>query len=430
MTMIFDCDHFQLISRSGPAKPLLITFSSLGMFDQNGPLANGKMFWGQKLADDYDYPAIGFVAKQRDWFCGPNMDHACRLVAELASTYPRVVAYGNGMGGYAALRWGRQAGAKTAIAFSPQFSIDPSAVGFDTRYRYAFQPDIHRGMEIRHEHLSIPSFIFFDPTIQVDRVHASLIQEVAPEVREVPLHFCGHECIRVFGHSELAAKMIELCADGRFQDVLTFAAKSRRASAIRIVELSMRTAGKKPNLARRLFCKFNIKFEAQQREALFARLEVQHPTSRQQRIDPNGGRFAAFESLRSRKMVTDAAASIVGESTKRDTPSERLRIVHLHIPKTAGTSLRTAFEQQFRDHLRVFPHWDEAKIAAAAPQDYDFYSGHIGFNTAKRLGGDIVTVFRHPRRSLSFRLLFLAPAPRNRSRKKRQYRPSFKIFVR
>jgi Sulfotransferase family len=72
------------------------------------------------------------------------------------------------------------------------------------------------------------------------------------------------------------------------------------------------------------------------------------------------------------------------------------RIIHLHIPKTAGTALRIAFERQFLGNLRVFPYWDEAKFAAVQPDDYDFYSGHIGFNTAKRLTGDIVTVLRHP----------------------------------
>jgi hypothetical protein len=72
------------------------------------------------------------------------------------------------------------------------------------------------------------------------------------------------------------------------------------------------------------------------------------------------------------------------------------RIVHIHVPKTAGTALRAAFEEKFKGQLRVFPHWDEAKYLDLNPEDYDFYSGHIGYDTAKRLKGHIVTVLRNP----------------------------------
>lgn len=72
------------------------------------------------------------------------------------------------------------------------------------------------------------------------------------------------------------------------------------------------------------------------------------------------------------------------------------RIIHLHVPKTAGTALRTAFHKKFEGKLRIFKEWSEPKYAGINPEDYDFYSGHIGFATASRLKGDIVTVLRHP----------------------------------
>ena len=71
-------------------------------------------------------------------------------------------------------------------------------------------------------------------------------------------------------------------------------------------------------------------------------------------------------------------------------------VVHMHIPKTAGTALRTAFEQAPGGKLRVFPHYDERKVAAANRAEWDIFSGHFGFNTAQQLQGDIVTVLRHP----------------------------------
>jgi len=77
-----------------------------------------------------------------------------------------------------------------------------------------------------------------------------------------------------------------------------------------------------------------------------------------------------------------------------DRPMER--IVHLHIPKTAGNSLKTAMANCTTRPVRVFPHWQEEEYHSFAPEDYDFYSGHIGYETAAKLDGSIVSVFRHP----------------------------------
>jgi hypothetical protein len=71
------------------------------------------------------------------------------------------------------------------------------------------------------------------------------------------------------------------------------------------------------------------------------------------------------------------------------------RVVHMHVPKTAGTALRIAFEQQYQP-ARRFTDFNEAKYKDIDPAQYDFFSGHFGFNVAERLGGEIVTVLRNP----------------------------------
>jgi hypothetical protein len=72
------------------------------------------------------------------------------------------------------------------------------------------------------------------------------------------------------------------------------------------------------------------------------------------------------------------------------------RIVHIHIPKTAGTALRSAVAEANNGEYRVFPHYDEIKFVNIAAEDYDFYSGHIGYHTAAALNGNIITVLRNP----------------------------------
>jgi hypothetical protein len=71
------------------------------------------------------------------------------------------------------------------------------------------------------------------------------------------------------------------------------------------------------------------------------------------------------------------------------------RILHLHIPKTAGTAIRQAFGQ-INTGLKVYPHYDERMYRDATPDDYDLFSGHYGFDTARRLGGNVISVFRNP----------------------------------
>ncbi|MBX9594599.1 MAG: sulfotransferase domain-containing protein [Roseomonas sp.] len=73
------------------------------------------------------------------------------------------------------------------------------------------------------------------------------------------------------------------------------------------------------------------------------------------------------------------------------------RVVHIHIPKTAGTALRLAFEKKFQPAgLKVAPHLTEENAQAHMPEDYAFFSGHIGYPTAQRIGGRILTVLRNP----------------------------------
>jgi hypothetical protein len=77
-------------------------------------------------------------------------------------------------------------------------------------------------------------------------------------------------------------------------------------------------------------------------------------------------------------------------------PQLATRLLHLHVPKTAGTAVRVALERACGGTLRVFPHYDEQRYTDVTPGEYDVYSGHYGFKTATRIGGDIITVLRNP----------------------------------
>ena len=70
------------------------------------------------------------------------------------------------------------------------------------------------------------------------------------------------------------------------------------------------------------------------------------------------------------------------------------RIIHLHIPKTAGTAFRAAFEKASGGKMRVCPHFNEHQYGTIDRNQFDFFSGHFGFKAATELGGQIITVVR------------------------------------
>lgn len=72
------------------------------------------------------------------------------------------------------------------------------------------------------------------------------------------------------------------------------------------------------------------------------------------------------------------------------------RIVHVHIPKTAGTAFSDAFKKAYGGSLRVHPNPFESEYRDIEYSDFDFYEGHIGFTTACDIGGEFITILRDP----------------------------------
>ncbi len=77
--------------------------------------------------------AIHILSRDNDWYLLPDIDRALEAASGAAKSFDRVTTYGSSMGAFAAIRLGRLAGATTAIALSPQFSLDPRVVPFEDR---------------------------------------------------------------------------------------------------------------------------------------------------------------------------------------------------------------------------------------------------------------------------------------------------------
>ena len=97
--------------------------------------------------------------------CCRTSSSTLAAAAKAARPFERVSAYGSSMGAYAAIRLGGLAGATTAIALSPQFSLDPRLVPFEDRW----DPDARRLDYEIERRLALKGFVssadvFYDPT--------------------------------------------------------------------------------------------------------------------------------------------------------------------------------------------------------------------------------------------------------------------------
>ena len=70
-----------------------------------------------------------------------------------------------------------------------------------------------------------------------------------------------------------------------------------------------------------------------------------------------------------------------------------MKLIHLHIPKTAGTSLRESIALA---HPELSVAQVIEPIKAPLPEGTSVVSGHISFDDAAVFGDNIVTVLRHP----------------------------------
>lgn len=148
--------------------------------------------WAEALCESQRWPALHVMSAQDDWYQSEGAQEVVDRAARIARGYSRVVTYGSSMGGYAALNFATELGARIALAIAPQFSIDRAKVGFETRWsaeagRTAFVRD-----RIAAISPQVRPVLVYDPWFAPDARHVELIARHCEPVR-VPLPLMGHD---------------------------------------------------------------------------------------------------------------------------------------------------------------------------------------------------------------------------------------------
>jgi len=171
---------------AGDGRRQVVTFDSY-----HEPHGLDRPGFGEAFFQSEGITALHVMSHGNDWFQTSEIQAVIQKIRAASAGAERLLAYGSSMGGYAALRFAGPVGAHAALALSPQYSLDPRKVPFETRWA-ADQRRIRFHEEIDGRIAGGPRMILaYDPMIEADRRHAELFAAATP-VELLPLPRAGH----------------------------------------------------------------------------------------------------------------------------------------------------------------------------------------------------------------------------------------------
>jgi hypothetical protein len=194
-----------IFSKSGHNR-LLIYFFPYERGDLDRQINSSRLFF-QELKVDF----VLIAPKSNKWYQYDEMVRCYGMLCSLSDRYTRCVSYGVSMGGYAALTSAARIGVDSVLAISPQYSIDPMKVPFESRWMGESKDIrfIDDEMSLRPE---IEYFVAFDPHAKDDAKHVNLISLAGarPVRLTVPFgtHFLAHMLVETGFSSDLLRQLI------------------------------------------------------------------------------------------------------------------------------------------------------------------------------------------------------------------------------
>ncbi len=182
-------------------------------------------WWGATLGRREELDVIGVAATAHDWY--PRDVMAELLPAIRAAAKPAILAYGYGMGGYAALKYASALGARGVLALSPQYLIDPADRTVGARGMSHFDPVRHRDMRIMPGDYPDGAMLLWDPKVRSDNRHARAIARL-PGIRPVRLRLAGHAMPAMFPETGRLVPVAEALLAGRPDDAVAGIRAARR----------------------------------------------------------------------------------------------------------------------------------------------------------------------------------------------------------
>ena len=161
--------------------------------------------FGEDFLAAHELDGIHVTCAGNDWYQYPEMPEVYETIRRAAAPYQSLVTYGVSMGGYQAIKAAAPLAANRVLAISPQVSVDPRKVPFETRWaearEIAFIDD-----EIIKGHARY--VVVYDPRSPLDAAHARKIAAVVGDQYQVLMPFAGHWVLRTWKEAQFTTKAV------------------------------------------------------------------------------------------------------------------------------------------------------------------------------------------------------------------------------
>jgi hypothetical protein len=206
---LHDDDGMAVLYRPGTGPDCILSFTGIGR-----AMAGIDLQTPEFSRSNLDARKLFVIDKHRSW--GNRLDWARleRIVSGVAQG-GRVVTLGNSMGGFTAMLGAARFGASDAIAFVPQWSIDPAIVPRETRwtdYRAGAGPIVHRDLSDALDGRCRFHVFFGDHPM--DRIHSALFPRDRDNLDLFLVRGGGHEVGRFLKEKGQLYSVIDACLDG------------------------------------------------------------------------------------------------------------------------------------------------------------------------------------------------------------------------
>jgi hypothetical protein len=192
-TTLSDSSTVRVLCEEGSTDCAIVSFTGIGF----GLGTIQKQEFAATIRSAGHRHSIYYVIdKQRRWYNGIE-DEVRETLSDVAARYRRVVTLGNSMGGFGAVYFAPDAGARRTLAFCPQFSLAPGSAppGEDRWPEFRSRIDtwtVDHALQSRTD--GIEYFLFFGTDGAIDRAHAELYRRHGgTSVHTFMIEACGHD---------------------------------------------------------------------------------------------------------------------------------------------------------------------------------------------------------------------------------------------
>ncbi len=171
---------------AGDGRRQVVTFDSY-----HEPPGFDRPGFGEAFFAGEGITAIHVMSYGNDWFQYPEMPEVLSMIRQACAGAERLVAYGSSMGGYGAFRFAGPIGAQAALGLSPQYSVDPRKVKFETRWA-SDRRRIRFIKALEGPIAQVPLMVgAYDSRLEMDTRHIFWLSTFS-HTDMIPLAFAGH----------------------------------------------------------------------------------------------------------------------------------------------------------------------------------------------------------------------------------------------